>query len=76
LREFKATHTDTGGAALECAQSRNPQKNIFTALVDTVRHCSLGEITTRCSRSAAGSAAICAIRPATRRREIAFPGRD
>jgi len=46
LREFHATHADTGATALErVRQAAITNENIFAQLVDAVRYCSLGEIT-------------------------------
>jgi methylmalonyl-CoA mutase len=46
LREFHATHADTGAAALErVREAAIRNENIFAQLVDAVRYCSLGEIT-------------------------------
>ena len=46
LREFKAAHADTATAALEgVRQAAINNENIFSELVQAVRHCSLGEIT-------------------------------
>jgi len=46
LREFQARHAEDGPAALERVRAAAIDgENIFAALVDAVRHCSLGEIT-------------------------------
>ncbi len=46
LREFKARHANDSEAALERVRAAAiANENIFTALVDAVRYCSLGEIT-------------------------------
>ena len=46
LCEFQAAHADTGAEALErVRQAAISNENIFTELVNAVRHCSLGEIT-------------------------------
>ncbi len=46
LREFKARHQSDSEAALERVRTAAiANQNIFTALVDAVRYCSLGEIT-------------------------------
>ena len=46
LREFRQRHADSAPAALErVRQAAINNENIFTALVEAVRHCSLGEIT-------------------------------
>ena len=46
LRDFQARHADSGAAALERVRvAAIDNENIFTALVEAVRHCSLGEIT-------------------------------
>ena len=46
LREFQARHADSREAALEAVRrAAIENRNIFAALVEAVRHCSLGEIT-------------------------------
>ena len=46
LRDFQARHRETGAAALERVRAAAIDgENIFAALVEAVRHCSLGEIT-------------------------------
>jgi len=46
LRDFQANHAEQRAAALDAVQhAAINNENIFTALVDAVRHCSLGEIT-------------------------------
>ena len=46
LREFHERHADHSGAALDAVRlAAIGNKNIFAALVNAVRHCSLGQIT-------------------------------
>jgi methylmalonyl-CoA mutase len=46
LRDFQARHRETGAVALERVRAAAIDgENIFSALVEAVRHCSLGEIT-------------------------------